>query len=187
MFKKSDQLELIIIYPNRHKDKRGYFQETYSHKLYSELGIEVEFVQDNLSISHQKGVIRGLHYQSPPFAQGKLVRCGHGAIFDVAVDIREGSPTYGKWEGFELSAENGFQLYIPPGFAHGFLTLEPNSEINYKCSDYYKPKAEGSLYWGDKTIDIKWPVMGDPIISEKDANAPHLNNFVSPFRWQKCK
>ena len=123
----------------RHNDNRGYFAETYSHRKYLELGIDVEFVQDNHSFSREVGTLRGLHFQSPPHAQAKLVRCGRGAIFDVAVDIRRGSPTYGQWEGCELTAKNGDQLYIPVGFAHGFVTLEPDSEIVYKCSDYYAP------------------------------------------------
>ena len=122
---------------------------------------------------------RGLH--SSAFAQAKLVRCGRGSIFDVAVDIRKGSPTYGKWEGYELTAENGHQLYVPVGFAHGFATLEPDSEIVYKCSQYYAPEAEGSLLWSDPDISVDWPVFSNPVLSEKDSVAPMLAEFESPF------
>ena len=124
---------LKCIKPSRHEDHRGFFAETYNRRKYLDLGIELEFVQDNHSISKDAGTLRGLHFQSPPNAQAKLVRCGRGAIFDVAVDIRRGSPTYGEWKGYELTAENGYQLFVPVGFAHGYITLKPNSEIVYKC------------------------------------------------------
>ena len=165
----------------RHNDNRGYFAETYSHRKYLELGIDVEFVQDNHSFSREVGTLRGLHFQSPPHAQAKLVRCGRGAIFDVAVDIRRGSPTYGQWEGYELTAKNGDQLYIPVGFAHGFVTLEPDSEIVYKCSDYYAPETEGALLWNDSDIGINWPTETDPILSDKDAVAPLFSDLENPF------
>tara|TARA_B110000003_G_scaffold274244_1_gene313758 strand:- start:776 stop:1318 length:543 start_codon:yes stop_codon:yes gene_type:complete len=174
-------LELILIKPKRHGDHRGFFAETYSRRKYSELGIDDDFVQDNHSISRDVGTLRGLHFQAPPHAQAKLVRCGRGAIFDVAVDIRKGSPTYGHWEGYELTAENGDQLYVPVGFAHGFVTLEPDSEIVYKCSDYYAPKREGSVLWNDPDIGIDWPTDADPILSDKDATAPLLADLESPF------
>ena len=170
---------VLLITPPRYSDNRGYFGETYSRRRYAEMGIDVEFVQDNHSLSHAVGTLRGLHFQAPPAAQGKLVRCGRGAIFDVAVDIRRGSPTYGQWEGYELSAENGHQLYVPVGFAHGFVTLEPDSEIVYKCSDYYAPDTEGAVHWDSFSID--WPLSGDPILSDKDALAPTLADFDSPF------
>ena len=171
----------ILIKPNRHGDHRGFFAETYSRKKYLEYGIDVEFVQDNHSISKEVGTLRGLHFQSPPHAQAKLVRCGRGALFDVTVDIRRGSPTYGKWENFELTAENGYQLYVPIGFAHGFMTLEQESEIVYKCSDYYAPETEKSISWKDPDIKICWPKLDKPILSEKDAGAPILEDFESPF------
>jgi len=174
-----DLTDLVLLTPKRHLDHRGFFGETYSRSRYAELGIDVEFVQDNHSLSHAVGTLRGLHFQSPPFAQGKLVRCGRGAIFDVAVDIRCGSPTYGRWEGYALTSENGHQLYVPVGFAHGFVTLAPNSEIIYKCSDYYAPKAEGAVRWDSCGVD--WPVSVDLTISDKDAIAPALADFVSPF------
>lgn len=172
---------LVHINPQRHGDHRGFFAETYSRRKYSELGIDVEFVQDNHSLSREVGTLRGLHFQAPPHAQAKLVRCGRGAIFDVAVDIRRGSPTYGAWEGYELSAENGEQLYVPVGFAHGFVTLEPDSEIVYKCSDYYAPETEGAVLWNDPDISINWPTDTAPILSDKDAIAPILSELESPF------
>ena len=165
----------------RHNDDRGFFAETYSRLKYSKQGIDVEFVQDNHSLSREKGTLRGLHFQAPPHAQAKLVRCGRGAIFDVVVDIRRGSPTYGKWEGYELTAKNGHQLYVPIGFAHGFVTLEANSEIVYKCSDYYAPETEGAIFWNDPDIGIEWRAVADPILSNNDAVAPLLADLESPF------
>ena len=172
-------MNLKRINPPRFGDHRGYFGETYSRRRYAEMGIDLEFVQDNHSLSHDVGTLRGLHFQAPPAAQGKLVRCGRGAIFDVAVDIRHGSPTYGQWEGYELTAQNGHQLYVPVGFAHGFVTLEPDSEIVYKCTDYYAPETEGAVRWDSCGID--WPLSNDPILSDKDAIAPALADFDSPF------
>ena len=168
-----------LIKPSRFGDHRGFFEETYSRRKYAELGIDVEFVQDNHSLSRRVGTLRGLHYQAPPAAQDKLVRCGRAANFDVAVYIRRGSPTYGQWEGYELNAENGHQLYVPVGFAHGFVTLEPDSEIVYKCTDYYASETEGAVRWDSCGID--WPLIGDPILSDKDAIAPVLADFDSPF------
>ena len=174
---------LVLIEGKRFEDHRGFFAETYSRRKYVERGVHVEFVQDNHSLSKTTGTLRGLHFQSPPNAQAKLVRCGRGAIFDVAVDIRRGSPTYGKWEGFKLTANNGHQLYIPVGFAHGFKTLEPNSEIVYKCSDYYVPETEGAILWSDPEIGIDWPSDTAPILSDKDAVAPLLSDLESPFTF----
>ncbi len=136
-------MDPILLTPARHGDHRGFFGETYSRRRYAEFGITDDFVQDNHSLSRAVGTLRGLHFQAPPRPQGKLVRCGRGAIFDVAVDIRRGSPGFGKWVGYPLTAENGHQLYVPVGFAHGFVTLEPDSEIVYKCTDYYAPKPKG--------------------------------------------
>lgn len=175
---------LILIEPKRFGDHRGFFAETYSRRTYASLEVDVAFVQDNHSLSAAVGTVRGLHFQAPPHAQAKLVRCGRGAIFDVAVDIRRGSPTYGKWAGFTLSADNGAQLYIPKGFAHGFVTLEADSEIVYKCSEYYSPEAEGALRWDDPDIGIEWPIKGNAILSEKDASAPLLADFYSPFAFE---
>lgn len=172
---------LSLIKPQRFEDHRGFFAETYNRKKYSEFGIDLEFVQDNHSISNEEGTIRGLHFQAPPNAQAKIVRCGRGAIFDVAVDLRRGSPTYGKWEAYELSAENGCQLYIPVGFAHGFLTLEPHSEIVYKCSDFFASESERCVLWSDPCIGIDWPTVSSPILSIKDAAALPLADIESPF------
>ena len=173
--------ELILIKPTRHEDERGFFSETYSRRRYREFGIDVEFVQDNHSFSWKPGTLRGLHFQAPPNAQGKLVRCGKGAIFDVTVDIRKGSPTFGHWGGYELTQENGHQLYVPVGFAHGFLTLKPESEIVYKCTNYYAPQAEGSIRWDDPSIGIEWPLSENIILNERDAIAPLLKDFETPF------
>ena len=175
--------EPILIKPIRHKDERGFFSEIYSRRRYREFGIDVEFVQDNHSFSWEPGTIRGLHFQAPPNAQGKLVRCGKGAIFDVAVDIRKGSPTFGHWDGYELTEENGHQLYVPVGFAHGFLTLKPESEIVYKCTDYYAPQAEGSIRWDDPSIGIEWPLSENIILNKRDAFAPLLKDFKTPFNF----
>ena len=172
---------ILLITPSWFGDHRGFFSETYSRKKYLEMGIDIEFVQDNHSMSHDVGTLRGLHFQAPPHAQGKLVRCSRGAIFDVAVDIRRGSKTYGQWAGYVLSADNAHQLYVPIGFAHGFVTLEPDSEIVYKCSDYYAPENEGAMRWDDPDIGIDWLLTGNPILSEKDALAPSLKDFESPF------
>lgn len=173
--------DCILVRPKRFGDHRGFFAETYSRQKYAGLGINVEFVQDNHSLSVDLGTVRGLHFQAPPHAQGKLVRCGRGSIYDVAVDIRAGSVTYGAWVGYTLSAENGHQLYVPPGFAHGFMTLEPDCEIIYKCTDYYAPETEGSLLWNDLDIGIDWPLDVQAILSEKDARAPRLKDFETPF------
>lgn len=181
-FENSSKLpDVTLIKPRRFGDNRGFFAETYSRKVYRECGIESEFVQDNHSLSREVGTVRGLHFQAPPAAQGKLVRCGRGAIYDVAVDIRQGSTTYGQWAGFELSAENGWQLFIPAGFAHGFVTLLPDSEIVYKCTDYYAPETEGSIHWNDPEIGIEWPLEGEVVVSAKDADAPMLSDVDSPF------
>jgi len=172
---------VIKIEPQRHGDHRGFFAETYSRARYANLGVGIDFVQDNHSLSSHAGTLRGLHFQAPPHAQAKLVRCGRGAIFDVAVDIRKGSPTFGHWVGHELSEDNGHQLYVPVGFAHGFVTLRPNSEIVYKCSDYYAPEVEGAINWNDPDIGIDWPMSNDLTISDKDRTAKVLSELDSPF------
>ena len=172
---------LMILIPARHGDARGFFSETWNRARLAEHGLTPEFVQDNHSFSEKAGTLRGLHFQTPPHAQGKLVRCGRGGLYDVAVDIRKGSPTYGQWAGVELSFENGRQLWVPEGFAHGFVTLEPDTEICYKCTGYYAPAADGAVAWDSCGID--WPLAGDPILSAKDAAAPPLAEFDSPFEW----
>lgn len=175
---------VVTVVPRRFGDHRGFFAETYNRRAYEEAGVSPEFVQDNHSLSAEVGTVRGLHFQAPPHAQAKLVRCGRGAIFDVALDIRKGSPTFGQWVGYELSAENGRQLYVPAGFAHGFVTLLPNSEIVYKCSDYYAPETEGAVLWNDPDVGIDWPLTGEPTLSGKDAEAPLLVDLESPFTWE---
>ena len=162
-------------------DNRGYFSETYNISKLRKMGIESDFVQDNHSLSNEKGTLRGMHFQSPPFAQEKLIRCIRGSIFDVVVDVRKGSQSYGNWKGYELSSKKGNQLFIPTGFAHGFVTLSKNSEIIYKCSNYYAPEMEYSINWNDPNIGIQWPLKTNPILSEKDRNAPLLKNIESPF------
>jgi dTDP-4-dehydrorhamnose 3,5-epimerase len=174
-----------LIRPKRFGDSRGWFAEVYSEKAFNELGINDHFVQDNHSLSRPIGTLRGLHYQTPPFGQAKLVRCVRGRIFDVAVDIRRGSPTYGRWVGAELSAEKGEQLYLPIGFAHGFLTLEADSEVCYKVSAVYSPANDGGIRWNDPDVAIAWPLSPDraPILSGKDAEQQLLVEFDSPFEY----
>ena len=169
-----------LITPRRFGDHRGFFSESYSAKTLAEHGIDTVFVQDNHSLSMTPGTIRGLHFQNPPHAQDKLVRCGRGCLFDVVVDIRKGSPTYGQWFGAELSFENGRQLLVPRGFAHGFVTRAPETEIIYKCSDYYHPETEGALIWNDPDVGIEWPWSGEVILSDKDRVAPRLKDMPVP-------
>ena len=173
---------LKVLTPQRFGDARGFFSECWSRQRLAAQGIDLEFVQDNHSLSMQLGTLRGLHFQTPPHAQAKLVRCGRGALFDVAVDIRRSSPTYGKWFGIDLSAENGKQLLVPEGFLHGFITRAPETEILYKCSDYYAPDCDGAVAWDSCGVD--WGFDGMPVLSAKDAAAPALADFVSPFTWQ---
>ncbi len=170
--------DLMLITPNVFTDYRGYFMETYNQKRLEKV-IKTTFVQDNESLS-QKGVLRGLHFQIPPFAQSKLVRVIFGSILDVAIDIRKDSETYGKHFKHVLSAENRKQLYIPAGFAHGFLSLENNTILNYKCSDFYHKKSEASLLWNDEDLDINWGIT-DPILAEKDKLAEKFSTFENPF------
>ena len=176
--------EVKLVTPKAFADARGSFAETYNHKRFVENGIAVNFVQDNESHSVKAGTIRGLHFQSHPNAQDKLVRCGAGVVFDVAVDARVGSPTYGKWVGVELSAENGRQLLIPKGFLHGFVTRAPNSELLYKCSDVYAPDCDGAVRFDDPDLGIDWGIAADQaVLSPKDAAAPRFADFRSPFKF----
>jgi dTDP-4-dehydrorhamnose 3,5-epimerase len=164
--------DLLVLTPRFHRDERGFFTESYNRRAFNEaVGSEVEFVQDNHSRS-TRGVLRGLHYQLPPSAQGKLVRVVAGEIFDVAVDMRRTSPGFGRWFGVALSAEKGNQLWIPAGFAHGFLTLSDSADVLYKATDYYDPACERSVAWNDPDIAIAWDLAGEPIVSGKDAAAP---------------
>ena len=172
---------VLILTPQRFGDDRGWFSETWSAARMRAAGLEVNFVQDNQSMSAAVGTLRGLHYQAPPHAQDKLVRCTAGLIFDVAVDFRAGSPGFGRWVGVELSPQNGRQLLVPKGFLHGFVTRAPNSEVQYKCSDVYAPDCDGAVRWDDPDIGIDWGVS-TPILSAKDAVAPLLRDVVSPFQ-----
>lgn len=167
------------------EDDRGWFAETYNKRKLEMAGLADDFVQDNHSLSRQAGTLRGLHFQLPPKAQAKLVRCVRGSIFDVAVDIRQSSPTYGKWVGAILSTQNRDQLYVPVGFAHGFVTLEPDTEVVYKVTDFYSPGHDCGCRWDDPDIAIDWPLpeAQQPGLSKKDAVQPRLADFVSPFPY----
>lgn len=174
--------QVKLLHTKRHEDERGYFYETYNQKRLSQSGIDVEFVQDNLSFSTKAPTVRGLHFQCPPFAQAKLVRVQYGAIYDVAVDLRQGSPTFGTHVGVTLSADNGQQLFVPVGFAHGFMTLEPRTVVAYKVSSHYAPALDGGLLWNDPDLGIEWPLSSaNPILSEKDQLLPSLSEFENPF------
>jgi len=177
--------DVLLITPARHGDARGFFSESWNKERMAAAGVTLDFVQDNHSMSADIGTVRGLHFQSPPHAQAKLVRCGRGRLFDVAVDIRKGSPTYGQWVGAELSFENGAQLLVPAGFLHGFSTREPDTEICYKCTDYYAPECDGAVRFDCPDIGIDWG-LGDieAKLSGKDAAAPVLADFDSPFVWE---
>lgn len=172
---------LLIITPKRHGDTRGYFSETWNARSLLDRGHDWSFVQDNQSLSAEKGTLRGLHYQAPPHAQAKLVRCGKGTVWDVAVDARKASPTFGQWFGVELSAENGRQIYVPEGFLHGFSTLTPDAELLYKCSDYYNGAADGAVHYASAGLGIDWRLEGEPVLSDKDAAAPDFAEWASPF------
>jgi dTDP-4-dehydrorhamnose 3,5-epimerase len=172
--------DLYIIKPRVFEDERGYFFESYNKQAFIQLGIDQNFVQDNESMS-QKGVVRGLHFQRPPFAQGKLVRVMQGAVLDVAVDIRTGSPTYGEWVSVELTQHNKWMYWIPPGFAHGFSALEDNTVFFYKCTNVYNSESEGSIRWDDPDLNIDWKVK-EPIVKERDKHSTLFRDFVSPFK-----
>lgn len=174
---------VLLLSATRYGDERGFFAETYNDRELSDHGVTEQFVQDNHSLSAQANTVRGLHFQAPPHAQAKLIRCGRGAMFDVAVDIRTGSPTYGQWYGAELSFENGKQMFIPAGFAHGFATLCPDTEIVYKCSNYYAPEAEGSIRFDDPDLGIDWGLSGPAILSDRDREAAEFAGWVSPFTY----
>ncbi|OAE09144.1 dTDP-4-dehydrorhamnose 3,5-epimerase [Pantoea sp. OXWO6B1] len=171
----TDIPDVLILEPQVFGDERGFFMESFNQKKFDEaVGRKIEFVQDNHSKS-AKNVLRGLHYQIPPYSQGKLVRCVTGEVYDVAVDIREDSSFYGKWVGVHLSAQNKRQLWIPEGFAHGFLVLSDSAEFLYKTTNYYHAESDRGLMWNDADIGIEWPVMGSPLLSNKDSNQPKFN------------
>lgn len=170
---------LLEIEPSVFRDERGYFLESFRNDVLRAAGITADFVQDNESMS-QKGVLRGLHFQAPPYGQGKLVRVVRGAVLDVAVDIRTGSPTYGRHVSVVLTGDNKKQFWVPPGFAHGFLVLEDDTVFSYKCTGYYNRESEGAIKWDDPSLGIEWNIS-DPVLSEKDKIAPLLSHIVSPF------
>lgn len=173
---------VLVLTPRRFGDDRGFFTEVWNKPVFKDLGIDVNFVQDNHSYSAPVGTVRGLHFQAPPHAQDKLVRCGAGSVLDVAVDIRRSSSTYGRWVSVELSWENGKQLFVPKGFLHGFVTLQPDSELLYKCSDVYAPHCEGAVHFASKALGIDWGVSPeDAVLSGKDAEAIPFSEFDSPF------
>lgn len=176
---------VILLTPRRFSDDRGWFSETWNRHALQQAGVDLDFVQDNHSFSAQTGTVRGLHYQSPPHAQDKLVRASRGRILDVAVDIRNGSPTFGQWVAEELSAKNGKQLFVPIGFLHGFATLEPDTEVQYKCTDYYAPECDGAIRFDDPDLAVKWGLGSSPaVLSDKDATAPLFKDFSSPFTFE---
>jgi len=172
---------VFVLAPRRFGDRRGWFCETWNRKVLNNSGISLDFMQANHSYSAELGTLRGLHYQSQPYAQDKLVRCSRGAIFDVVVDVRKGSPTYGQWFGVELTAENCKQLLVMKGFLHGFVTTLPETEVQYMVTDVYAPDCEGTVRWDSLSID--WGLETPPILSDKDASAPSFDTWESPFIW----
>ena len=174
---------VILFAPRRFDDDRGWFTETFNARRETGNGIAVQFIQDNQSYSALSGTIRGIHFQRPPHAQAKLVRCSRGRLIDYAVDLRRGSPTYGRYIAAELSSENGQQLFVPVGFGHAFMTLEPGTEICYKVDDYYSPDCDGGIRWDCPDIAIDWPLSGPAVLSDKDAALPTLCGFESPFAY----
>ncbi len=176
---------VVVLMPKRFGDDRGFFCESWNKDRMAAAGLDYDFVQDNHSVSAAVGTLRGLHYQAPPHAQDKLVRCGRGRLYDVAVDIRVGSPSYGQWVGVELSFENGKQLLVPKGFLHGFVTREPDTEIVYKCTDFYNDAADGAVRWDDPAIGIDWDLGGtEPVLSPKDKTAPLLSEIGTVFTYE---
>lgn len=177
---------LIVLEPKVFRDERGFFVETYNKERAAGVGLFADFVQDNHAMSVSPGVLRGLHFQKPPMAQAKLVRVTKGAVFDVAVDLRQGSPTQGRWYGVTLTADNFLQLFVPRGFAHGYLTLAPNTEFLYKVDNLYSPENDAGLAWDDPELGIDWPDIpggGAPILSDKDRQLPGFGGFTSPFEF----
>jgi dTDP-4-dehydrorhamnose 3,5-epimerase len=175
---------VLILKPRRFVDERGFFAESYAERPFRAAGIAARFVQDNQSFSRHQGTIRGLHFQLPPAAQAKLVQVIRGCVYDVAVDLRLGSPTYGQWIGERLSAKGGEQIYLPQGFAHGFCTLEPDTEVTYKVDSYYAPAYDSGIIWNDPTLNIPWPVAAAAaVLSEKDRRLGTFAQFESPFQY----
>ncbi|MDP1845834.1 MAG: dTDP-4-dehydrorhamnose 3,5-epimerase [Candidatus Moranbacteria bacterium] len=180
-FIKTTLKDVYLIKPKVFQDERGFFLESYSEKVFAENGIEAKFVQDNHSLSVKKGVLRGLHFQNLPHEQAKLVRVTRGKVYDVIVDLRKDSETFGKWEGFELSTDNFQMLFIPRGFGHAYCTLEDNTEFMYKVDNFYAPEADSGIIWNDPDLAISWPIK-NPILSEKDSKLQKFKDFISPFK-----
>ncbi len=181
---RTDLPGVLVITSPRYADDRGFFSESWSRRRFAEHGVDIDFVQDNHSFSTAANTLRGLHMQVPPHAQDKLVRCGRGRLFDVAVDIRKGSPTFGKWFGAELSFENGRQLLVPKGCLHGFVTREPDTEIVYKCSAHFAPECDRAVRFDDPAFGIDWGLDGEPVLSTKDRGAPLLAEIDTPFIYE---
>src|SRR4051794_16850805 len=176
---------LVLLRTRRFCDARGYFSETHNERTFQAAGITARFVQDNQSYSAKRGTIRGLHFQLPPASQAKLVRVLQGSVYDVAVDLRVGSSTYGRWVGKTLTAESGEQLFVPRGLAHAFCTLEPHTILAYKVDDFYAPESDSGLIWNDPTLAIAWPVEPQEVVlSDKDLKLGRFADFVSPFRYE---
>jgi dTDP-4-dehydrorhamnose 3,5-epimerase len=176
---------VILLTPRRFSDSRGYFSETYNERAFHAAGITAKFIQDNQSYSAKRGTIRGLHFQLPPAAQAKLVRVLQGSVYDVAVDMRAGSPTYGRWDGATLTASGGEQLFVPRGFLHGFCTLEPDTMVAYKVDEFYAPTSDSGIIWNDPAIGVRWPVSSaDVVLSDKDQKLGGFAAFSSPFRYE---
>lgn len=176
---------LVILATKWHEDDRGAFSETYQQSRFQAAGIDISFIQDNQAFSKKAGTLRGLHCQVPPAAQSKLVRVTRGSIYDVAVDIRPGSPTYGKWAGVELSAANRLQFFVPAGFVHGYLTLEDDTDVLYKVDAPYTPQCERGVVWNDPDIGIDWPQIGnEPVIAPRDAAMPRLADLMPTEEWR---
>lgn len=172
--------DAFLVEPKVFEDARGFFMESYSRRAFEEHGIDITFVQDNHSLSRAQGVLRGLHFQRPPHAQCKLLRVTRGAVYDVIVDLRKDSATFGAWEGFELSEENRRMLLVPKGFAHGFCTVRPDTEVMYKVDEFYMPAHDSGILWNDPEIGIRWPVES-PVLSEKDRKLPRMAEIETPF------
>ena len=179
-----DIADVKVLVPVRHGDQRGYFSEVYNRRRLGEADIDIDFVQDNHSLSAERGTVRGLHFQAPPFAQAKLVRVVRGSVFDVAVDLRQGSPTFGRHAAVVLSAREGNQVLVPVGFAHGLMTLEADTEVLYKVSDYYAPDHDCGIIWNDPALGIDWPMRdGEVILSDKDRRQPTFSAIETPFEY----